>query len=102
MTKTDINKIKADERYYIIYHENGQIYTKLSLIELRKKKIEKLFRGIEFHCRPCSYNDYFMNNVYILYKRLKARDKWYYSRGYKKVYYKDQIGYEFIRKDEED
>ena len=97
MTNKEKEVIYNDTRYYVITWKTGRIYTKRSLIELRCKRLEKLFKGEEYHVRPCSYNDYFMGNVYILYQRLKARDNWYYKRGYKKKYFKDKVGYEFYK-----
>ena len=101
MTKKEQDLIINDTRYYVIKWDNGIIYTKRSLIELRAKKFEKLFKGIKVTCRPCSYNDYFMNNVYILYSRLKARDNFYKKRGYIKKYYPDG-SYRFMKRGEDD
>ena len=103
MTNKEKELIYNDTRYVVIYWKTGIIYTKMALCELRCKRLEKLFKGEEYHVRPCSYNDYFMGNVVAIYRRLKRRDNWYYSRGYKKSYFKDKIGYEFYNpKDEYD
>lgn len=96
MTNKEYDIICNDSDYYVLTWDGGKIYTKRSLLELRCKKIAKLFKDVEYHARPCSYNDYFMSMVYVIYKRLKQRDNWYKSRGYRKIYYKDSIGYEFV------
>lgn len=86
MTNKEKEIIYNDIRYYVIYWEGGKIYTKFSLIESRAKRIEKLFKGVEYHIRPCSYNDYFMANVLFIYRRLNRTRQRYLRNGYRRIW----------------
>ncbi len=91
--------IYNDDRYCVIFWNGGKIYTKWSLLELRYKKIEKLFKGIEYHIRPCTYNDYFMNAVAVLYNRLNAVREWRKKLGYIRIW-KEHGGYIWQEKED--
>ena len=92
MTNKEKEMINNDNRYCVIYWRTGKIFTKRSLIELRAKRIEKLFKGEEYHIRPCTYNDYFMASVSVTYIRLRKYVKWRCER-YNEVFYFDEEGH---------
>lgn len=85
MTNKEKQLIYNDERYFKIIYENGIIVTKWSLIELRKKRLNQLFKNQEWHIRPSTLTEFLMYSVYILYRRYKSKERFMISRGYKKV-----------------
>ena len=100
MTNKEKEVIYNDTRYYVITWKGGKIFTKFALIERRKKQIEKLFKGIEYHCRPCSYTEYFMNYVSLKHRSLRSYVKWRCER-WKEVIYFDEEGHLHFKEREE-
>lgn len=101
MTIKEIEHIQNDKTCILIKHDNGEIYMKKSLYEIRKKKIDKLFKYDNIEVNEIPYNQFFMKQVSLLLMKLRKRDERYKKAGYKKVYY-DDGGYRFTPKDEDD
>lgn len=100
MKLSDQERIINCHNYLKIEYAKGFIYINEELFFLRRKKIEKLFKGEEWHCHRIPYIEYFMHWVVIRYKQLKEKIKRYKEDGYE-IEFLYPTGHEFIRKEED-